>query len=215
MIFMTQYIQIHSYQLGPMNNIGYILKDIKTNDCAIVDPAWDAEVILNQIDALNGTVAMILLTHTHFDHVNALDALLDQRPCPIRVSSHAPLIKDSPHDYLPINDGDELWLGATKIIALETPGHSPCGVCYYVKPHLVVGDTLFINGCGRADLDGSDPNALFDSLTKLQSLPDETLIYPGHDYGPQPTDHLKNQKMTNPFLSCDRPTFLRKRMGTS
>ena len=105
-----------------MNNIGYILKDTKTNDCAIVDPAWDANVILNHIDALNGTVAMILLTHTHFDHVNALDALLDQRPCPIRVSSHASLIKDSPHDFLPINDGEELWIGATKIIALETWG---------------------------------------------------------------------------------------------
>lgn len=211
---MTQSIQIHSYQLGPMKNIGYILKDTKTNDCAIVDPAWDANFILNQIDALKGRVAMILLTHTHFDHLNALDDVLCHISCLVVVSSHASPLSDHSVKYKAINDGDELWLGATNIIALETPGHSQCGVCYYVKPHLVVGDTLFIDGCGRADLDGSDPNALYESLVKLQALPDDTLIYPGHDYGPRKVDQLSNQRKTNPFLNCNKSDFLRKRMGT-
>lgn len=214
MIFgMSTPIHVHSVPLGPMKNLVHILFCELSNQCAVIDPAWDANAILKQIDALNGKLSMILLTHTHFDHINALDGVMKEFQCPVYGSVNASIILSETHDVYPLKNDTVVNLGNNHIKAIETPGHSPCGMCYYLAPHLMVGDTLFVNGCGRADLPGSDPAALHGSITTLAGLPGNTIIYPGHDYGPTPTDTLNNQKQTNPFLGCDQASFLRKRMG--
>jgi hydroxyacylglutathione hydrolase len=114
-----------------------------------------------------------------------------------------------------------LAVGATipfsghSIAVLHTPGHSPGGVCYRLGKQLITGDTVFVDGCGRADLPHSDVEQLYMSLFEtLWPLPDDTVIYPGHDYGPTPTDTWGNQKKTNRFLQSEtREVFLRKRKG--
>ncbi len=110
----------------------------------------------------------------------------------------------------------DITLGNETIKILHTPGHSPGGQCFYNAPHLITGDTLFVNGCGRCDLPGSDPEAMFNSLHEIiGKLPDDTIIYSGHNYGDPPTDTLGNQKKTNPYLKLEKEKFLRLRAGQS
>jgi len=198
-----------------MDNFIYILQDSNTKDIAIVDPAWDYELILSEINRLNGTLKMVLLTHCHFDHVNALEQLLEHYDIPVYVSqfSQSLVINELSQSVL-VKDGDTIDLGTQAIQVLTTPGHSACGVCYVSDSFIVTGDTLFLKGCGRADLQGSDPIKLYHSLNKLKKLPDDLMVYCGHHYGDMPVDSLGNQKKTNPYLTClDQDSFLRKRMG--
>ena len=106
-------------------------------------------------------------------------------------------------------------LGELTFDVFHTPGHSPGGVCFKYGDDMIVGDTLFVDGCGRCDLPQSDVNAMYDSIHGvLMKLPDSTVIYPGHNYGPTPTDTIGNQKKTNRFmLAATREAFIKERMG--
>ena len=97
---------------------------------------------------------------------------------------------------------------------MHTPGHSPDGICFYCSPHLISGDTLFIDRCGRADLAESNVTDLFHSLSRLKKLPGDTIIYPGHDYGLTQFDLMENQLVQNPYLKTyNQDEFIRLRMG--
>ncbi len=115
---------------------------------------------------------------------------------------------DAPHYVLNyVADGDVIMLGDSKISVHETPGHTLGSVCYQTDKALITGDTLFINGCGRCDFRDSDIDAMWDSLQRLKSLPDDLIVYCGHDYGIQQKDSLGNQKRTNPYLLIDDKAF--------
>lgn len=198
-----------------MGNFIYLMECPDTHEVAVVDPAWDYPLIQSEINRLNGQLSMVLLTHCHFDHVNALEDVLNHYDIPVYVSnqSQTALINDLPQTTL-VGESESMSLGAHTINVLTTPGHSICGQCFLVGHHLITGDTLFINGCGRANFGDSSPQALYQSLEKIKALPDDTVIYCGHNYSRQPTDTLGNQKQTNPYLVCkDEATFVRKRMG--
>jgi len=102
--------------------------------------------------------------------------------------------------------GDAIELGGIRVRFLHTPGHTPGSQCFLVEEagqpgRLVSGDTLFLGSCGRVDLPGADPAAMYRSLNEtLKRLPDETLLYPGHHYSAKPFDTLGHEKRTNPFL---------------
>ena len=101
-------------------------------------------------------------------------------------------------------DGEEVVLGGRIWLALHTPGHTPGSQCFHVEErdrsgHLVSGDTLFLNGCGRVDLPGADPKAMYESLETLKALPDSTNLFPGHLYSPEGHDSMESQKRTNPM----------------
>tara|TARA_B100001121_G_scaffold309094_1_gene334858 strand:+ start:2190 stop:2837 length:648 start_codon:yes stop_codon:yes gene_type:complete len=212
---MTNQINIHQYPVGPMDNFIYLMECAHTKQIAVVDPAWDFPLIQSEINRLNGQLSMVLLTHCHFDHLNALEDVLNHYDIPVYVSnqSQTELINDLPQTQL-VGEFDTISFGAHTINILTTPGHSICGQCFFVDDHLITGDTMFINGCGRADLGDSSPQALYQSLEKIKALPDDTVIYCGHNYADQSTDTLGNQKKTNPYLLCkDEATFVRKRMG--
>ena len=101
-----------------------------------------------------------------------------------------------------VSDADILQLGTVPLTIIHTPGHTPGGICILVnKTALLTGDTLFIGDCGRTDLPGGDVSQMFHSLhEKIMKLPDELIVYPGHDYGNKPFDTLGNQKRTNKTL---------------
>ena len=214
---MANQLNIHQYPVGPMDNFIYLLECPDTHQIAVVDPAWDFPLIQSEINRLNGQLSMVLITHCHFDHINALEEVLEHHDVPVIVSnqSQAGLINELPQTQL-VGASDTISFGAHTIKILTTPGHSICGQCFLIENHLITGDTLFINGCGRADLPDSDPDALYDSLQKIQRLPDQTIIYGGHNYSDKSIDSLGAQKQSNPYLTCpDRATFIRKRMGRS
>ena len=106
-------------------------------------------------------------------------------------------------------------MGKISFDILHTPGHTPGCQCFLAQGQLISGDTLFIDGVGRCDLPGGDPKVMYASLSNiLMKLPDETIVYPGHNYGPTPTDTIGRQKQTNPYLQCSNLNeFLVERMG--
>lgn len=212
-------IDIKSFFMGPMDNIVYVLSDTETRQCCVIDPAWDVPQLIQTIQNNQLTLTCILLTHGHHDHVNGLSELLAYSSVPVYLSyletDH--LIPKMPDSCVPLNlidTGHNIKLGNISITAYTTPGHTPGGLCYQIETHLFTGDTVFVDGCGRCDLQSSDVDQMYDSLQWIKSLPDNIMIYPGHHYGEFATDTIGSQKQKNRFLMCEsREMFIRKRMG--
>ena len=155
----------------------------------------------------------ILITHSHHDHVNAVRELYGERITLFISEAEQPHWPDCPEDAVLVNDGDEISFGGSSIGVIMTPGHTPGSCCYRLGGDLICGDTLFIYGCGRADLKGSDPHALYRSLQKLKTLPAATRLHVGHHYGIAETSTLGEQLAGNPFLLIDNEAdFVRYRM---
>jgi glyoxylase-like metal-dependent hydrolase (beta-lactamase superfamily II) len=117
-----------------------------------------------------------------------------------------PRISGLSKNDLVLNEGsDELIVGEQRIRHLHTPGHTPGSQCFLVDNNLVSGDTLFVGGCGRVDLPGSDPAQMYDSLVnKLRALPDDTVLYPGHDYASRSSSTIGEEKQRNVYLRFNR-----------
>ena len=208
--------QLH---VGEMANLVYLVGSRSAREALIVDPAWAVDTLLDKAeeDGIEGTGA--LATHYHQDHVGGslfgmeiegIARLLARKPVPIHVNGHeADGLKDvtgaSETDLRRVEGGDVLELGAIRIRLLHTPGHTPGSQCFLVEEEgqparLVSGDTLFLGSCGRVDLPGSDPEAMYRSLNEtLVRLPDDTIVFPGHLYG-DPQGSLGEQKQTNPLM---------------
>ena len=210
---MTDTFFFKQYALGPMGNFIYAIADPKTKAACIIDPAWDVTTIETDLAQNGYELNALLLTHGHHDHTNAIPELLTRHKIPLFISKYESIYSPPNHAQVILtDDNDIIPLGALSMTCIHTPGHSPGGQCFLINDRLITGDTLFINGCGRCDLMGSDPEAMYHSLySKLMTLDDQLRIYPGHNYGDKTNDTLKEQKKTNPYLTCnDKLTFLRK-----
>jgi glyoxylase-like metal-dependent hydrolase (beta-lactamase superfamily II) len=180
-----------------------------------VDPAWDVSSLLKIARDDGYGIAGALITHYHPDHVGGdlfgvqiegVARLLEEEAVPLYVNKHEAAglkvvtgVSDS--DLKKTEDGETLELGSLTVRFLHTPGHTPGSQCFLVGDRLVAGDTLFVQGCGRVDLPGSDPEQMYYSLTqKLAALPPETVLYPGHHYGPTETSTIGEELRQNAYL---------------
>jgi len=207
---------IQQYEIGPLNNFIYLLGDPETKEMAIVDPAWDVNFMVKEAKRLGYKITKVFLTHAHPDHVNGLDQLLSIEQIPVYISKYEyPTLRPRVQGLVDVTEKDKLSVGKISFDILQTPGHTPGCLCFLSQGHLFSGDTLFIDGCGRCDLPGSDPKVMYNSLYNvLMKLPDETIVYSGHNYGPTQTDIMGDQKKTNPYLQCNSLNeFLVERMG--
>ena len=222
-------LYLKQLQLGPMMNFVYLIGDLETRRAVVVDPAWDVDGILNQLAADDMTLDAAFVTHYHPDHaggefmgLNILGvAALLERNEKIKVHVHKTEAEYLPRvcgvsrsDMVLCESGDDTNIGEQSVKYIHTPGHTPGSQCFLVGGNLIAGDTLFIGSCGRVDLPDSNPEQMYDSLNnKLRALPDETVLYPGHDYGGRPSSTLGEEKRQNMFMRFDRVEDFLRMMG--
>ena len=218
---------VEQIQIGPMQNFAYLVGDRVSREVVVVDPAWDIQGLLDLVSQRDYKLTGALLTHYHPDHcggsfgqntVEGVSRLLEHVSLPIYANEHEAqgVIKVtgvSETDVKKVSSGDKLSVGDVEIEFLHTPGHTPGSQCFRVKNTLISGDTLFIDGCGRVDLPGSNTEDMFRSLQQLASLPDDTLLLPGHNYSAVPHATMAETKRTNTYLKIKDPETWKMMMG--
>jgi hydroxyacylglutathione hydrolase len=212
---MSGAIYLRQLAVGPMQNYAYLIGDPETREAAVVDAAWDVDGILDVAAADGMTVTKALVTHFHPDHlggrfmgmsVTGAAELIAKRPVKVYIHKHEAeyvgRVSDlAASDLVPVEGGDTVTVGNVPVTFVHTPGHTPGSQCFLVGGSLISGDTLFIGGCGRTDLPGSDPAAMYRSLNvTLRNLPDDTVVYPGHNYADRPTSTIGHEKHRNMFM---------------
>jgi hydroxyacylglutathione hydrolase len=209
-------IYLKQVELGPMANYVYFVGDSNTREMAVVDPAWDVDRIVEMAQESDLTITKILITHSHFDHINGVEALLNRTKAKVYINTaEAEFMKAVWSELVKVDSGDTTRVGDVEITFLHTPGHTPGSQCFLVQNHLISGDTLFIGACGRCDLPGSNPEDMYYSLTqRLAKLDDSTVVFPGHNYAARPYSTIADEKRFNPYLQFQSlQDFLRRGMG--
>ncbi len=188
--------------VGYMGNFVYLIGDKKVKECAVVDPAWDVDAILKEAEKDGMKVVAGILTHTHFDHANGVEALVEKTGAKIYVhANEAKFLKDvASKQLIETKEGFTLKIGAVEMIFLHTPGHTEGAQCIQVGEKLVTGDTLFVGACGRCDLPGGDEKKLMHSLKRLAGLDGSLQVFPGHAYGDADSSTIGNERRTNPYM---------------
>ncbi len=204
--------------LGSFQTNCYLVGSEATKEGIVIDPGSDPPVILDQVRQLGLKINLIVNTHGHVDHVLAIESI--KRTFDAKFAIHEdelPILEQAPAAHatwfgkpsnpipkpdILLKDGDIIEVGDVKLRVIHTPGHSPGGICLYTAGVVFSGDTLFNFGIGRTDFPGGDHRLLLDSIAKkLFSLPDDTLVLPGH--GPDTT--IGEERTGNPFLVGYQP----------
>ena len=179
------------------HNLSYILWEEESRKAAIIDPTGEFEIFCKELRKLpeNLDFTGIFLTHGHRDHLENLEKCRNFFGIG-NVMGHG----KNPFVNTPLKDGEKVFYGNGSLSVFHTPGHSEDSISLLTNDHksLFTGDTLFIDYCGFA----RDEKALFNSLRKLGSLPEEANIYSGHDYGSELFRQLKKEKYLNPYLKA-------------
>ena len=197
--------------VGPLATNCYIVGSESTGEGAIIDPGDEAKVILRSVKDLSLDIKLIILTHGHWDHTGALKEV--KQATGAKVAMHgddAESLHKQPSaekgffyptppepDWL-LKDGDKIDIGDLHFTVLHTPGHSPGGICILGDGVIFSGDTLFDSSIGRSDFPGGSYSQLMNSIsTKLMTLPDDTIVYPGHGV----RTNIGTERQGNPFLN--------------
>ena len=218
---------VEQIQIGSMANFTYVVGSKSTREVVLIDPAWDINGLLDHVEERDYKLVGALVTHYHPDHIGGsmgqhgiegLAELMERSPVKIYANKlEAAGVKKvtgiSDSDIKRVDSGDTLDVGSIEVEFLHTPGHTPGSQCFRIKNTLVSGDTLFIDGCGRVDLPGSDSADMFHSLQKLKTLPDDTLLLPGHNYSSVPNATMGETKRLNAYLNVKDLATWQQHMG--
>ncbi len=203
---------IKTYPIGVYEENIYLLIDEKTKDACIVDPGGNAKVLISKINELDCNIKFILLTHGHFDHVEALDEVINEFKVPVYINeieveymkNDRTVYGQQPSSYISIKDGEEISFANGSIKAIHTPGHTKGGMCYLYEDALFTGDTLFKGAVGRSDFIGGDFSELISAIkSKLLVLDSDIKIYPGH----MDSSTIGFEKLRNPYLQDEFDIF--------
>jgi hydroxyacylglutathione hydrolase len=198
--------EVFQLEVGMLQNFCEILYCPETADAAVVDPAWEVDILLREAKRLGVRISKILVTHTHNDHIEGVEEMVAATGATVVVHPHeAAAIPASATARLAVRDRLDIAIGNRGVRALETFGHTVGGTCYLADGYVVTGDVLFVGGCGRTDFKGGDTAAMWQSLQRLAALPEETRVYPGHNYGTTATSTISRELAENRFLLC--PTY--------
>ncbi len=185
---------IETVKIQSLSNNSYVVGSEHSGQCAVIDPARDIDQYTNIASSHGVRIVYALETHLHNDFISGARELAAQTGCQVGSSASGGLLYPS----VRLQDDDTFDLGEFRLRILHTPGHTPGSQCFLVDGRLVAGDTLFLEGCGRTDLPGGDPAALYHSLHhRLSRVPDEAVLYPGHLYSPQPSAPMGETRRDN------------------
>ncbi|KIX15559.1 MBL fold metallo-hydrolase [Dethiosulfatarculus sandiegensis] len=203
--------------VGQMAVYAYLIGCEKTGKAVVIDPAGNEEQITAKAKDEGLTIVKILNTHGHADHTcgNALMKKLTNAPILVH-EADAPNLQSAhnaeftrmlgaevtPEADETFKHNDFIEVGEeVKLKVIHTPGHTPGCVCFFTPGHVFTGDTLFVGAVGRTDLPGGSFDQMFKSIQEnILTLPDETVVWPGHNYGPYPKSTVAAERQTNPFL---------------
>lgn len=189
------------FRHGPLWNFSYLVACERTGEAAVIDPAWDAQSILNAALGRQLTITTVLLTHSHADHINAAADLLQATGARAFVhtgdAAELPPRKISATTF---GGSETIAIGDLIVEALHTPGHTPGSVSYSAPGHLFTGDTLAVGSPGTPGPEAGALEALWASMGVFERLSSATVIHPGHDSGPAPTSSFETERGRNPAL---------------
>lgn len=185
---------IKQLEVGYMAVFSYIVGCPKTKEAAVIDPGDDADMIFDEAERNGYEVKYIFNTHNHGDHTGGNGRLKELTGA--KTVMHALDAKSRDID-IKLEGETTFRVGEVEFRIIHTPGHSPGGMCLYAGGNLFTGDTLFVGDSGRTDLAGGDRPTLGKSIRKLMELPDDTVVWPGHNYGPTPRSTLHWEKRNN------------------
>ncbi|HEY3366506.1 MAG TPA: MBL fold metallo-hydrolase [Symbiobacteriaceae bacterium] len=187
-------------------NYVYLIIDENTRHAAIVDPAWNLAAITSRLRELDVDLKAILLTHSHYDHVNLVEQLVSRFNINVYISlEEANYYRFHSRNLVAVRDREVLDLAGTRITCLLTPGHTYGGICYSLPDALFSGDTVFIEGCGVCDLDGGCPEKMYESIQTIKrSVSPDARVYPGHSFGKPPGELFSRVMRENIYFQITR-----------
>lgn len=186
-------------QNGGDRNFGYLVADEKTRKAAAVDPSYRPGYYMQRAGELDVELACVICTHSHHDHVNGNDHLIEQ------LGLDVVMYRDAEYFYdIEVKDGEILRLGELEFTVIHTPGHCEDGMCLLTEDKLITGDTLFVGKVGGTSTE-EEARKEYNSLRRLMELDDGIEVYPGHDFGVKPTSTIGYERNNNPFVL--QPTF--------
>ncbi|OPY74904.1 MAG: Beta-lactamase hydrolase-like protein [Syntrophorhabdus sp. PtaU1.Bin058] len=206
---------VKQIQVGSFAVFAYIVACKVTKDALVIDPAGECERILQEAADKGYTIKYIVNTHCHVDHIMGNKRMKDLTGAEIIIHEKEAysLVHQSAYSFsmfggepsppadITVKDGDYINIGETSLQVIHTPGHSPGSISLYHKGMVFTGDTLFVGGVGRTDLDGGSWEVLLSSVrNKLFVLPDDTIVAPGHNYGDTPRSTIGHEKQYNPYV---------------
>jgi glyoxylase-like metal-dependent hydrolase (beta-lactamase superfamily II) len=211
-------VLVRQFEVGDFNIFSYLVADEEAKEALFIDPSADIDLLLQEAALHDLKVKYVVNTHHHIDHVmgnremvartgakiviHKDDAawMLHVEPAMLRMFRAEP----SPPADVTVGDGDLVRVGGVALQVIHTPGHTPGGMCLYLEARLdqpgmvFTGDTLFVGSCGRTDFPGGDYEELEKSVrTRLYTLPQDTIVFPGHNYAPRPTSTIEDERLTN------------------
>lgn len=193
----------------------YIVGDTASGEGLVIDPAADVDVIIKIAKENKIDIKYIVNTHGHVDHMTGnaemktktgARIICHRDDAELLMFTPAPLFKmhgaeKSPHPDIIVNEGDEIRVGNISLQVIHTPGHTLGGISLYTKGYVFTGDTLFVEAVGRTDFPGGSwPMMRHSIMERLFTLPDDTIVMPGHNYGRMPSSTIGHEKTHNPYL---------------
>lgn len=206
---------VKQFEVGNFNIFSYLVADERAKEALFIDPSAGHDLLLKEAASHHLAVKYIVNTHYHIDHTMGNKEMSRKTGAKIVIHEmDAPLLLSTPPNVMEmfgadqpppadilVSDGQHIQVGSLALQVIHTPGHTPGGMCLYIDGMVFTGDTLFVGSIGRTDFPGGSYEDLEQSIrTKLYSLPGNTVVFPGHNYGMRPTSTIQMERETNAFV---------------